>query len=497
MADVYKSGNGEFIENSELEKRSSAESDTQNEFYRNADIKKIIRKMDLRILPVMSVLYLMSFLDRTNIGNARIAGLQTDLRLTAYQYNWAVTVFFFTYAVIEMPSNLVLKKVGAKIWLPFIMFFWGICCIGIGFSTNYASLLATRLLLGLFEGGLFPGVTYYLTTFYPRSMCALRIAIFFSAATIAGAFGGLLAYGIQQMDGAANLGGWQWIFILEGVLTSLVAIGSYFMIPASPETCHWLTHDERMTMKYKIEHDGNLRVPMDDAFHWDYVIAGLTDWKLYINFFQYFCTLIPLYSVALSLPSILRDLGFTTIDSAQLHTVPVYIVACVFVVFAAYLADRFGRAPIILLFLSIGAIGWGLAMGLPVSNQGGRYAAVFLAAIGSYSAFPPVVAALTSNVGGKCKRATEVGIQVGFGGLAGGVTPWLFRPQDAPGYKFGCRMGVIFAAIAMAATLLNWFLLSRANAQKRAQIESGEAARYTDLELSRMGDRSPYYMYTY
>lgn len=336
-----------------------------------------------------------------------------------------------------------------------------------------------------------------MTTFYPRSMIAVRVAIFFSAATIAGAFGGLLAYALQKLNGKGDLSGWQWIFIIEGIITVAVAVGAYFCIPKDPESAHWLTHDERMTMKYRIDHDGDLRVPMDDSYKTEYVVAALTDWKLYVNFIQYFCTLVPLYSVALSLPSILRDLGFTTVDSAQLHTVPVYIVACVFVVIAAALADRYGRAPVVIIFLSIATLGWGLAMGLPVKMQGGRYAAVFLAAIGSYSAFPPIVVSLTSNFGGKTKRAAGVGIQVGFGGLAGGVTPWMFRPKDAPGYVFGCRLAMIFCLIAMAATAVNWLLLVAANKQKRAQIASGEAAKLSDFELARLGDKSPYYAYSY
>lgn len=127
--------------------------DTEDEYLKNADATKIIRKMDWKILPVMSVLYLMSFLDRTNIGNAKVAGLVKELKLTDLEYNLSLTCFFFTYAAVEVPSNLMLKHIGAKLWLPIIMVLWGVCCIGLGFVKGFETLLTTRIFLGLAEGG--------------------------------------------------------------------------------------------------------------------------------------------------------------------------------------------------------------------------------------------------------------------------------------------------------------------------------------------------------
>jgi MFS family permease len=495
-----ESGKGavEFIENVSEDKVGSVDQEGDIQYYKNYDISAIIRKMDLRILPVMSALYLMSFLDRTNIGNAKIAGLATDLKLRPALYNWSVTAFFFTYCIIEAPSNLLLKRFGAKVWLPFIMVCWAACCIGLGFVTDFNTLLITRLALGLAEGGLFPGVAFYLTTWYPRSLIAFRIAIFFSAATIAGGFGGLLAYGFQHMDGLAGLAGWQWIFIMEGILTAIVAIGAYFLIPNNPQAAHWLKPEERQIMAWRIAHDGDLRVPMDDEFKWVYVVQALTDWKLYLNLVTYWGAAVPLYSVALTLPSIVKGLGYTTIDSAQLHTVPVYIVGCVFVVLAAWVSDRWMRSPVVIIMLSIAVLGWGLALGLPVKSNGARYASMFLACIGSYGAFVPQLVTLTSNVGGKTKRAVAIGIQVGVGGLAGGIPPWLFKASEASkGYPYGFRSAMIFAILGIASTSVNWFLLTRANKAKDEMISSGRAAAMSDEELAAMGDRSPYFKYSY
>jgi MFS family permease len=190
--------------------------------------------MDMRLIPMLALLYLLSFLDRTapssqgpgpctdngytggNIGNAKIEGLQEDLGLTDDQYNWCLTAFFFTYAAFEVPSNLMLKKVRPSIWLPAIMVAWGIVMTLMGIVHNYAGLLSARIFLGVTEAGLFPGVAYYLTNWYKREEIQLRQAMFFSAASVAGAFSGLLAFAIGKMEGVGGLHGWQWIFILEG-----------------------------------------------------------------------------------------------------------------------------------------------------------------------------------------------------------------------------------------------------------------------------------------
>jgi MFS family permease len=196
-----------------------------------------LEQMDIRLIPVLALLYLLSFLDRKpapssnaprpaqtnrhaptggNIGNAKIEGLQEDLDLTDDQYNWCLTAFFFTYAAFEVPSNLMLKRVRPSVWLPSIMVAWGVVMTLMGIVHNYAGLLAARIFLGVTEAGLFPGVAYYLTNWYKREEIQLRQAMFFSAASVAGAFSGLLAFAIGKMDGIAGLHGWQWIFVLEG-----------------------------------------------------------------------------------------------------------------------------------------------------------------------------------------------------------------------------------------------------------------------------------------
>lgn len=189
-----------------------------------AATKRLLRKIDWRLIPFLALLYLLSFLDRTNIGNARLDTLEEDLGMskTSLQYNHALAIFFPFYVAAEVPSNMAMKRFRPSIWIPLIMVAWGLCTTLMGLVHNYTGLMVARTFLGVAEGGLFPGVTYYITCWYRRHECGLRMSIFFSAATAAGAFGGLLARGIMEMRGVAGLSGWQWIFILEGILTVLV-----------------------------------------------------------------------------------------------------------------------------------------------------------------------------------------------------------------------------------------------------------------------------------
>ena len=184
-------------------------------------------------------MYLLAFLDRTNIANAAIFGLQKDLKLTGTQYNTALTIFFVPYIVFEIPSNILLKRLKPHVWLSGCMFLFGLVTVCQGLVSNWSGLLATRFFLGVAETGMFPGSFYLIGMWYKRSEAQKRYSFFFGSTSLAGAFGGLLASAIGKMDGMRGYLGWRWIFILEGTLTCVVAFFFYFMIPDFPEDAKW------------------------------------------------------------------------------------------------------------------------------------------------------------------------------------------------------------------------------------------------------------------
>lgn len=166
---------------------------------------------------ILCITDLLSFIDRVNIGNARVAGLQKDLNMTDFQYSLALTITFIPYIVVEIPAGLVVKRIGANYFLPVMTTLWGLITTLQGLVTSYSGLLVARFFLGLVEGGLLPGIVLVLSRFYKRDQLQLRLALLFTGASLTGAFSGLLASAIVGMNGLAGHKGWQWIFILVRV----------------------------------------------------------------------------------------------------------------------------------------------------------------------------------------------------------------------------------------------------------------------------------------
>jgi MFS family permease len=197
------------------------------------------------LLPNTSPQALKLTISRVNIGNARLYKLESDLGLQGSQFQVAVSILFVTYLLFEVPSNLVLKLFTPRRWIAFITVSWGIIATCTGLVNSYASLIACRLLLGAVEAGLFPGLNVYLTFFYTRHELALRVGYLFVSAAIAGALGGLLAYGIGHLQGTSGMNGWRWILIIEGLPTIVLGIVVYFALPNDAETAYFLTAEER------------------------------------------------------------------------------------------------------------------------------------------------------------------------------------------------------------------------------------------------------------
>jgi len=251
-----------------------------------------MRKIDLRVIPFLCILYLLAFLDRVNIANAKAFRLQEDLHLQRVEYNTALTIFFVPYIVFEIPSNILLKKLRPATWLSGCMFMFGIASIAQGLVSNYGGLLTTRFFLGLFEAGMFPGCFYLIGMWYKRSEAQRRYSFFFASTTLAGAFGGLLASAIGKMQGMRGYNGWRWIFILEGVLTCVVAIIFYFFIPSFPEDAKWLTQEERDYVKARLQVDQGKSAKERKITARD-VGRVFKDYKVIIGGFMYFGMLVP------------------------------------------------------------------------------------------------------------------------------------------------------------------------------------------------------------
>ncbi|EON63141.1 hypothetical protein W97_02368 [Coniosporium apollinis CBS 100218] len=412
--------------------RSASTSDFDVPHFDTNATKRLLRKMDIRLVPFLALLYLLSFLDRTNIGNARLFGLEADLRMKGLDYNIALAAFFPTYVAAEIPSNMMIKRFGAKFWFTTIMVVWSIVVIAMGFVSNFSGLVVARAFLGLAEGGLFPGVSYYITTWYRRHECGLRLALFFSAATAAGAFGGLLAAGIGRMAGVAGRSGWSWIFILEGLLTLVIAGAAYWIIVDTPQKANFLTPAEQHEAKRRLTDD---RSGLSDDFQMKFVWDALRDWKIYVHMLITLGVYTPVYSISLFLPTIVRGMGYSN-EQSQLMTVPPYVTGCIITVTAGYMADRMKTRGIFMLgFTLLAIVGW--AMLLSSGASAIQYTGTFLAVAGIFPLVPIGVAWNGNNIGGSLKRGVGIAMHVGAGNLGGTIAAFIYLPKSSPRFISG------------------------------------------------------------
>lgn len=467
--------------------------------------KRVMLKMDLTILPMVSILYLLAFLDRGNIGNAKIEGLAEDLNLQGNQYNLCLTMFFIPYALLEIPSNMALRKLRPSIWLPLIMVAWGTVMTLMGLVHNFQGLLAARIFLGVTEAGLYPGVAFYLTMFYRREELLFRQSLFCSSASIAGAFSGILAYGIAHMNGVGNKPGWAWIFILEGLVTVLVAGFSYFFLCDSPDKLRVLNDREREYLAYKLrdrDYDGQ---PVDNSIQSEVkddkilqLKATLKDPQIYIHTIIWLAVTCPIYGISLFLPTIIKTIGWTSAVS-QLMTVPIYVAAAVVSISLAWVSDKVQlRSPFIIFSIILELIGFIMALTTDVKEHPKvLYGAMVLAAVGCYSTFPASVTWLASNLGHTTtyKRAIAMAFQIGIGNLGGAYASNFYRQQDAPRYKLGHGLEILFAGMGLIAAVIMVFTYKYWNKQKQRDLAAGKFDNYTAQELRLLCDKSPYFEY--
>ncbi|KAF9244581.1 major facilitator superfamily domain-containing protein [Melanogaster broomeanus] len=447
------------------------------------DERKLLRKMDIRIVPWLGLLYFLNSLDRGAIGNAKLYGLEADLHISDKQYLIALTVFFFPYALFEPASNIFLRRFRPSIWLSSMMLMWGVVMMCHGFLRNYGGLVTLRVLLGLAEAGLYPGVVYYLSCWYKRSELGTRIAAFFACTTIAGAFNGLLAVAISNMNGVAGLAGWSWIFILEGLFTILCAIASYWIIDDFPETAKFLTPTERVFIIRRQRADMRFSAG-GEKFHLKYVWQSLQDWKTYISMGIYVGFDAPLFAFSLFTPTIINQA-----TTANLLSVPVYACSCILTVIIGFLGDRFGKRGYINLDIHgvhdyspdhwfLGLVGYII---LITSNKPSlSYFGCYLAA----SAIYPTVrdAWIASNVEGSYKRGVTLAMVIGWGNINGAVASNVYRAQDAPWFRLGHGVILAYIVIGWICSAAFMILLKLENA-RRDRGERDEVIGGDDLSM--------------
>jgi MFS family permease len=434
------------------------------------DIEKsrLLRKIDWVILPPITLLFFLSFLDRSNIGNAKLENLTVDLHMSGEQYLVTLSVFFIGYSVFEVPSNIALKLTSPRIWLPTLMLVWGVVATLMALSTNFGGLLAARFFLGATEAGVFPGAIFYLSMWYGRRALVTRVTLFYTSTSLAGAFGGILAYGIGHMSGVAGKQGWFWIFVIEGLVTVVVAAVSYFLIQDFPAQAKFLSQREHKVLNALLVEDNDaLR---EEPWSWEEVRRSFSDVKVYLYTFTWMGQALPLYTVTLFLPTIIANLGYSAAD-AQLLTVPPYAVATVMAISVALLADRYQvRGPFIFASCILSIIGYILL--LSDQTVGVQYLGTFFVCAGIFPAAALIFTWVASNVSGQVKRCVAAAIQISIGDIGAIVGCQLYRPDESPRYPLGHGMALGFVVGSLVTSVILWRVLVNEN-KRRDGITGG------------------------
>jgi MFS family permease len=222
----------------------------------NPEEIRLVRKLDLWIMPCICIMYFLNYVDRNAIAQARINHLEEDLGMSGTEFNTAVSILFVGYVLTQVPSNMLITKVKPGIYMSSWMLIWAIVSSCTALVQSYAGLVVCRFFLGITEAPFYPGATYMLSIFYTRKEVATRIAILYCAQILATGFSGLIAAGIfAGLDGARGLEGWRWLFIIEGAITAVVSFVGFFILPNTPLTTWWLTDEEKNLAHSRMERD--------------------------------------------------------------------------------------------------------------------------------------------------------------------------------------------------------------------------------------------------
>lgn len=485
--------------------------------------RKALLKLDFFLIPIMGLYFFLSFLDRSNLGNVRIVGLQKDLHLTDHDFSMALTVTFLPYILVDLPSNLLMHKIGASTYIPLLVTLWGLVTCLQGMITNYKGLLACRFFLGLVEGGLYPASVLYMSTFYKRSELQLRIALFFGTICLSGVASGLLTYAIIELDGHWGHPGWAWVFLIEGFVTCMFGLMGFLVLPSSIEKFRFLTAAEKSLLVSRLESQ-NLALAV--AQKYPERSSNFQTWEafksphiLILDVAQFACGS-NTYSLAYFLPTIVQSFGHSA-TSTQLLTVPPFVIAFIFLVVSSFLSDRYRARGLMSGVCAVLSI-IGFAIFCASGDQKVRYGSLFLSIPGAYGVVPNMTAWLADNSAPNKRKATALAFGTMTGNMGGLFSVWIFTLGHKPRYYLPTGINLGFGVVIIVCSILNTLWLRHAQATKEAnrieilkkytlrenaapfesekydpEFQESEQERLSAQAWDELGDKHPDFQYVY
>ena len=425
----------------------------------------LVRKMAWRVLPFLLLTYLICIIDRLNVGFAALT-MNQDLGFTATIYGWGAGLFFFGYFLGEVPSNLILSKIGARIWFARIMVSWGILAVAMGFIGGQTSFFVVRFMLGVAEAGFFPGVIYYLTLWFPAQYRGRIFGLFLIISplnnTIAAPLAGLI---LNAFDGTMGYPGWRWLFIVEGLPSVLLGFITLRAVIDRPAHANWLTEAEKRHLSETLERESAARLETRHLSIWQTLVNG----KVLLFAVVYTSLAIGIYGLALWMPQIIKGMGLKDPLKIGLIMAIPYLIATVCMVLWSRHSDKTGErvwhcaGPLAL--ASLGLIASAYA-GQPLLAM----AALTVAAIGLYCSQPVFWSMPTSYLSGVA-AAGGIAFINSVGNLGGFVGPfavgWL-KDNTANGFQAGLTF--------LSLCLLTGSIVAVIVGRRAARVRSAELA---------------------
>ncbi|KAI2694765.1 hypothetical protein CBS147372_9604 [Penicillium roqueforti] len=423
--------------------------------------KSLVRKLDIIILPLLSLSYLMAYIDRNNIGYARLMGLQEELHLTDSQFYNAVMIFYAGYITLIFPANLLLRKLGPKIQLGFAVVIFGVFVTCYCTARTYATLVGLRFAVGGAEA-LLQSAPLYMVIWYGRHELGKRIAFFYSATTISGVFSGLIAYGIQtKMEGTWRRASWQWLFLIEGVVAISFGCLNAIALPNLPDQIKTskIFSPTELLVAHKRSSEHNAKSP---KFRTDQILASLKDPKTWLLALLAGCNSTVLASTGAFLPTIVSEFGFDKVR-AQLFTVIPYAVSFISMTTVGYFSDWTRNKS----YFIIGSLTSCLIGLIILISTTGKAAGMFAACLlvgGAYPASVLQIAWIQITFCGNTKRATSWGIAMIFGQGLSMSGAQIYK--DPPIFFMGHAVLMGYVIMGLVCAIMARILMKRDNSQR-------------------------------
>ncbi|KEY64032.1 hypothetical protein S7711_07395 [Stachybotrys chartarum IBT 7711] len=456
---------------------------------------KLVRKQDLRVLPMVFLMYFFTFLDRTNLGNARIAGLDEDLGLGTYGFNIGACLYYAIYFFADIPAALSVKKFGF-IMLPLSCVAFGIVTLATAFITNQAGFYAIRLLLGLTESFQFPGLSYVVSRYYRRGEVTTRVSFFMlAAAGLAGGFGGLFASGLLSLGSIGSVSSWRNIFLVEGIITIGVGLISLYLFPADPSKTRIFNEDERAMAMARIFHDQPAIRDHKEKITWALIKRGVVNVNVLAGAWIYICDQITVQGLSIFTATILR-LNYpdrTTVQIQLLSSAPP-LVGMVFGLGVSYITMK-TRQHGIAIALCAGLCVIGYSIWIASTDPQARYAAIFLNTAGGYSFGTLILGWTLANAAPDTVRNVANGAVSGLANIGSITATWSYIRTDAStGYRIGNSLNTATAVSVIIASLLLVVYQKREN-KKRERGERDYRLQASEEEISTLGNLHPQFRY--